>query len=165
MHAQRQPRQKRKPHPYIPGATTRQRDPFFGGIETRVVCADNRVHEYLNAGVPQEALPRPVYSACPSCGKATAPLINTIGIPCEECRWEAVALQIEMIEARDGIVIMPRHEDPAFIRELHGYRPENTPSMTSHLRECREDRQRVVHFKCTPPQTPMNGKALKIAGT
>jgi hypothetical protein len=121
MAAKRAAVERRKPNPHIPCSVCRARDPFFGGVETRVVCADNQPHEYLNAGVPEETLPLPAYGACPVCGKSTSPLIGTLGVKCAECRLDDYWAQIAAFEQREGITIMPRHEDPATIRERWGF--------------------------------------------
>ena len=122
MMAKRALKERRKPNPNIPGGVSRQRDPFFGGVETRVVCADNQPHEYLNAGVPEETLPNPKYGACPVCGKSTAPLIGTLGVKCGECRGDEFMELVTALEAQ-GIKLVPhRREDPALTRERGGYR-------------------------------------------
>ena len=119
--AKRALKERRKPNPHIPSGVSRQRDPFFGGVETRVVCADNQPHEYLNAGVPEETLPNPKYGACPVCGKSTAPLIGTLGVKCGECRLDDYWAWVCGFEECEGITLMARHEDPASIRARYGY--------------------------------------------
>ncbi len=109
-------------NPHIPGSISRKRDAFFGGTQTEVVCADKHTHEYLNSGVPEDAMPSPVYSACPVCGKAQSNLIGTIGIKCEECRWDAFMEQVVKSEAKEGVTLYPRRDDPAEARARIGYR-------------------------------------------
>lgn len=85
------------------------------------MCADRKPHEYLNAGVPEEKLPNPTYSACPRCGHAVAELIGTVGIKCEECQGEEFMAQVSDLEAREQIQLIPRREDPASVRARYGY--------------------------------------------
>ena len=122
MVAKRAAMERRKPNPNIPGSVSRQRDPFFGGMETRVVCADNQAHEYLNAGVPEDTLPDPKYGACPVCGKSTSPLIGTLGVKCEECRSDDFMELVAALEIQGITLVHYRREDPALTRERGGYR-------------------------------------------
>jgi len=115
-------KEKLPPDPHIPGSVRRKRDAWSTWVEVEVVCADKKHHEYLNSGVPENCIRLPSYSACPSCGKAVSSLIGTVGIACNECRWEDYMAHVTNMEDQEEIHLIPRREDPASVRARYGFR-------------------------------------------
>lgn len=89
------PRRTKGKYTHVPGCRDRKTD--YGHTVHTVRCADRHEHPYLNEGVPEHAMPNPVYSACPGCGQATAALIGTVGKLCDDCRSADAALWIESV--------------------------------------------------------------------
>lgn len=134
MQAQRTNRRQPKlnPHPHVPASSCRRRNDHYAGIITEVRCSDNAAHEFINEGVPQETLPKPLYSACPRCKAASAPLIATVGIQCGECQMEDFLIRVAAYEKQEGLDqpnengktnrIIPVTPDWAGMRAASGYR-------------------------------------------
>lgn len=86
----------------VPGGRYRA-TPQYGGHYIAVKCSDRKDHRYLNQGVPEETLPMPAYAACPQCGHATALIIGTVGVICEECKADNLMEYVGAFEADSGV--------------------------------------------------------------
>lgn len=112
--------QRMAKNPHVPGSRGRKTE--YGSTRIIVVCVDNRPHDYLNEGVPEGTTTHPPYVACPRCKTATAPLIGTVGVICDDCRTADAMERIEAFEEESGVQLTPHRPDPIDQRAMHGYR-------------------------------------------